>query len=86
MVGNAKPILKSLKMNYETLGDLVRPVPYSQRRLIVVTVGRFTRMWMILRVIECLKALSHRSRREMVVKHIVQLAGGLWLVMVLSTQ
>lgn len=77
-------------MNFETLGGLVREMPYSQRRLLVVTVGRIMRAWFILRVIHSLQALvvewNHRGRREMIVKHIVELAGGLYLVAILSTQ
>lgn len=89
-MGNAKPILNSLKMNFETLGGLVREMPYSQRRLVVVTVARIMRMWFILRVINSLKALivewNYRGRREMIVKHTVELAGGLYLVAILNTQ
>lgn len=89
MTGNAKPILNSRKMNFETLGGLVREMPYSQRRLLVITVGRIIRAWFILRVINSLQALivewNYRGRREMIVKHIVELAGGLYLVAILST-
>ena len=89
---NAKRILNSLKMNCDILGDLVREMPYSPRRLVIITVGRIIRMWMVLGVINSLKGLfvewnyGRRRRREMIVKYIIELGGSLFLVMTLSTQ
>lgn len=75
-------------MNYETLGGLVREMPPSQRRLVVIIVGSIIRMWMMLRVINSLEALivewNHGRRREMIAKHVVELVGSLFLVIILN--